>query len=212
MDAPVVLKAENKNIQRQLLPPTPLAGGGEAIAEVVRIEPERPTPDAEVHAALQAARELRTQRKAERRQRRYAGARERRVRRCEEPTPVKRAVTTIMAVLRVCPSLWGTRRAIQTSVERLMEVEKVPAERTPGMLMGAWKDYCEWTRSSEYACGLMTWFGQCRWQDGGLPKDVLRAMKRAQDASVGRYEPPNQPRIIDLKAVREKMKLLGVEV
>ena len=185
-------------------PPTPLRGEVcDTRSAPIATEPQRPTPDPEAHKALVQARELRTQRKAERRQRRYAGAQERRSRRCEQPSPVQAAVRHVMTVLRFCPALVGTRLAVQTSLVRWMEERRVGPERAANGLIAAWKDY-EGLRL-EYACGELTWFGQCRWLNPS-PSE-LRELRRMSEASIGSYVAPQR---VDLEGLRERTnRLLG---
>jgi hypothetical protein len=197
---PQVLNPENKNKQQQI-PPTPRVGGGECI-QPERVEPKRPEPSAELHQALQEARAARFQRKAERRQQRHSGARERK--RHSAATPVQRAVRHVMTVLRVCPSLWATRAAIQTSVERWVQEKRVEPDAAANALIGRWLGYRAMSAMMEYPCGLLTWFGECRWLRD-LPKHTHREFQRLNEAAVGSYQPT---KAVDVAALREKMKAL----
>lgn len=196
----VKLLPERKNKQ-PLLPPTPLPGGGACVA------PSHPVPSAEVHQALQQARAFRAQRKAERRQRRYSAAREARRSR-GEATPVQRAVRHAMAALGVSPGLWSTRLALQTSVERWMREYGVGPEAAVNGLVGRWKDYHHGVRwRLEYPCGMLTWFGECRWL-GSLPKQVERELQREAQARIGMPDEPAPTVRIDLAALQAKITTL----
>lgn len=197
--------ADLKQTTTNTLPPTPLRGEVcDAQPEPIQTEPQRPTPDPEVHRALVQARELRTQRKAERRQQRYAGAKERRrSRRCEELSPVQAAVRHVMTVLRFCPALWATREAVRTSVTRWMEERRVGPERAANGLIAAWKDHESLRGLVDYWAAELTWFGQCRWLYPSASE--LDSLSRMSSASVGTYVAPQR---VDLEGLREKMRAL----
>lgn len=188
-------------------PPTPRWGVEVPTVSDVILEPQRPSVDPEVHDALAQARELRALRKAERRQKRYErGRKERSARRSAKQTPVQQAVRHIMVVLRVCPGLWGTRSAIQSSVERWMKEYGQSAEHAANGLIARWKDYDRWRNYLEYPCGMMTWFGTWRWLEK-IDRYVLRRMNQATEASIGSYIPKPH---VDAEKLREKMSsLLG---
>jgi hypothetical protein len=193
-----LLKREKQTTTTTPLPPK----GGSEVEVVERVEPQRPQPSADLHRALQEAREFRAQRKAGRRAERHESAREsKRSRR--EPSPVQKAVRHVMAILRVCPGLWATRSAIQASVERWMQERKVSADAAASALIARWKDYALLSRALEYPCGMRTWFGECRW--GETSPSMVRSLRRRSGASVGSYRPP---KAIDVVALREKMKAL----
>ena len=190
--------------------PLPPKGGGEVHSLAVdRTEPQRPVPSAEVHEALQQARELRAQRKTERRSRRHERARESKHSR-PEPSPVQQAVRHVMVVLRVCPGLWATRSAIQTSVERWMVERQVCAEAAANALIARWKDYELLSRRLEYPCGMLLWFGGCRWLT--VAPSTVRELYRQSEASVGAYRPP--PPSVKMDDLREKLRVMleGVDL
>jgi hypothetical protein len=159
------LKLKSKNITP--LPPTAdAAGDGEpSIPETE--EPEKPKPSAEVHEALAEARRFRQERNRQRRMRRYEQNRERWVNRRQKPqTPQSEAARHILGLLGIALSMTATREAVERSAGEWMRQKGCGIEAAVNGLLAAWKDYettC-WDWRAEYPCGMLTWFGECRWQ------------------------------------------------
>ena len=185
--------------------PLPPKGGGEFSQSQTENEPQKPKPSHDVHEALRVAREQREQRRTERRaarppRRSYREAR-RHVREARGGDPmVAAAVTYIMRSIGLSPALRASRQAIQNSVERWISDYGGAANVAAVKLTGLWKDYQAMSRLLDYPCGVVTWFGECRWVKG-VENHEVRSLQRRLEASVG-----GRPPGVDLAEARSGMK------
>jgi hypothetical protein len=189
----VLINTLNSNTEVQ--PPyPPQAGGGEILP---------PVPDPQVHEALVQAREFRQQRKAERRQRRHSEARA--ARDSKPKTRMGRAVAHVMRCCGVCPSMWGTRLAVQTSIEKWLQLNPGgEIERAVCKLIAAWKGYSASSHLLEYPCGIKTYFAECRWIEGVTRYDA-RSLRRRAEVLVGMADDPSPLLSLDVGALKNKI-------
>jgi hypothetical protein len=191
------------------LPPTADAAGDGELSIPETKEPEKPQPSAEVHEALAEARRFRQERNRQRRMRRYEQNRERWVNRRQKPQTLQgEAARHILGLLGIPLSMTATREAVERSAGEWMRQKDCGVVAAVNGLMRAWRDYettC-WDWRIEYPCGMLTWFGECRWQK--KYEHEWREIFGRQDAVTGFWW--NKPRPVDTEAVWAKMKALGV--
>lgn len=115
---------------------------------------------------------------------------------------VAAAVTYIMRSIGLSPALRASRQAIQNSVERWISDYGGAADVAAVKLTGLWKDYQAMSRLLDYPCGVVTWFGECRWVKGAGNHEV-RSLQRRLEASVG-----SRPPGVDLAGAKAKLAAL----
>jgi hypothetical protein len=106
-----------------------------------------------------------------------------------------------MQILGLSPALTATRAAIAHSIARYTADTGAAIERAANALIARWKDYEQAARGLAYPCGLLTWFGECRWK-----RPAPSPRHGRPDASIGMERAPAPA--LDLEALQAKTRAL----
>jgi hypothetical protein len=176
MNEPTALiKTVSANTELQTpLPPQ----GGNGVCES---SPARPVPSREVHDSLQQARELRAQRKAEKRVSRYRANAERPRRHCKPLTPVQEAAVEVMRLCGVVETGEKIRDGIASAIALAMARDGVTmAKSYVERMVVAWYAYLDDPFLS-FRYGIENFFSRGLWVDccqWAYDKEKLKMARR----------------------------------